>query len=81
MNEITDQLNRHWTNIYYHLHYTHQEKITHQAIRIMQHIEKNQHATVGFIAKKLSVSHNTASEHIKRLIQKGYIEKIRQTDG
>ncbi|MBO8155704.1 MAG: MarR family transcriptional regulator [Bacillaceae bacterium] len=73
-----EQLNEHWTDIYYCLHYKHKEKITHQAVRIMQHIKKNQDVTVGLIAKKLSVSHNTASEHIKRLIKKGYVKKIRK---
>ncbi len=34
------KLNQQWTDIYYVLHYKHKDNISHQAIRLMQHIEK-----------------------------------------
>ncbi|GGE29976.1 MarR family transcriptional regulator [Pullulanibacillus camelliae] len=74
-----EQLNQLWTDIYYHLRYTHHEKITHQSIRIMQVIEKENEVGIKVIAKAIQVSHNTASEHIKRLIEKGYVFKSRST--
>ncbi|MBT2254590.1 MarR family winged helix-turn-helix transcriptional regulator [Priestia megaterium] len=71
------ELNSYWTSIYYHLHYTHQEKITHQTIRLLQHIDKSSSVGIKEIADYLHVSHNTASEHVKRNIDKGYVYKNR----
>jgi MarR family transcriptional regulator, organic hydroperoxide resistance regulator len=72
-----EKLNSYWTSIYYHLHYTHQEKITHQTIRLLQHIDKSSSVGIKEIADYLHVSHNTASEHVKRNIDKGYVYKNR----
>ncbi|MED4212504.1 MarR family winged helix-turn-helix transcriptional regulator [Priestia megaterium] len=72
-----EELNSYWTSIYYHLHYTHQEKITHQTIRLLQHIDKSSLVGIKEIADYLHVSHNTASEHVKRNIDKGYVYKNR----
>ena len=71
-----EELNSYWTSIYYHLHYTHQEKITHQTIRLLQHIDKSSSVGIKEIADYLHVSHNTASEHVKRRIEKGYVYKL-----
>jgi MarR family transcriptional regulator, organic hydroperoxide resistance regulator len=72
-------LNTYWTDIYYHLHFPHKEKITHQIIRILQHIEKNNGIGIGEVATYLNVSHNTASENVKRIIKKGYLQKHRDS--
>jgi len=72
-----EELNSYWTSIYYHLHYTHQEKITHQTIRLLQHIDKSSSVGIKEIADYLHVSHNTASEHVKRNIDKRYVYKNR----
>ncbi|MGG0462185.1 MarR family winged helix-turn-helix transcriptional regulator [Priestia aryabhattai] len=72
-----EELNSYWTSIYYHLHYTHQEKITHQTIRLLQHIDKSSAVGIREIADYLTISHNTASEHVKRSIEKGYVYKNR----
>ncbi|UFT98336.1 MarR family winged helix-turn-helix transcriptional regulator [Radiobacillus kanasensis] len=72
-------LNQYWTDIYYHLHYQHEEKLTHQAIRIMQHVEKNKAIGINELAEQMNVSQNTASEHIKRLIKKEYVSKERDS--
>ncbi|MED3882067.1 MarR family winged helix-turn-helix transcriptional regulator [Priestia megaterium] len=72
-----EELNSYWTSIYYHLHYTHQEKITHQTIRLLQHIDKSSSVGIREIADYLTISHNTASEHVKRSIEKGYVYKNR----
>ncbi|MFC4410478.1 MarR family winged helix-turn-helix transcriptional regulator [Chungangia koreensis] len=70
-------INEYWTDIYYHLHYEHDEKITHQAVRILQHIEKSSSVGIREISDFLHVSQNTASEHVKRLIDKKFLEKKR----
>ncbi|BDG78612.1 MarR family transcriptional regulator [Bacillus subtilis] len=75
--DFINKLNQQWTDIYYSLHYKQKDNISHQAIRLMQHIEKQGEATIGALAEYLSVSHNTASEHTKRLIQKGLAAKRR----
>jgi MarR family transcriptional regulator, organic hydroperoxide resistance regulator len=71
------QLNQLWTDVYYQLRYNHQEKITHQAIRILQVIQKENLVGIKEIANAIQVSHNTASEHIKRLLEKNYLFKTR----
>jgi DNA-binding MarR family transcriptional regulator len=70
-------INENWTDIYHHLHYVHHENISHQAIRVLQCIEKKSETTIGDLAAYLQVSHNTASEHIKRLIAKELVSKQR----
>lgn len=70
-------LNQYWTDIYFHLHYLHREKISHQVVRILQLVDKKSGVGVNEIASYLQVSHNTASEHVKRTIDKGYLVKVR----
>lgn len=77
MSSEAAQINKYWTDIYYFLHYSHEEKITHQSIRILQHVEKQNEVGINEIAAYIKVSPNTASEHVKRLIQKGYLQKLR----
>ncbi|SFA42434.1 transcriptional regulator, MarR family [Parageobacillus thermantarcticus] len=79
IDDIIELINEQWTDIYYLLHYVHEDNITHQAVRLLQYIEKNKEATIGDLAKHLAVSHNTASEHIKRLIKKGLVTKRRSS--
>ena len=70
-----NQLNLYWTDIYFYLHYPHVDKITHQAVRILQLIDKQPNTGINEVAMVLQISHNTASEHVKRLIEKKYIIK------
>jgi DNA-binding MarR family transcriptional regulator len=72
-----NNINQHWESIYYHLRYEYEENLSHQAIRILQIVSREKDITIGKVATELSLSHNTASEHIKRLIQKGFIIKER----
>ncbi|WP_018930447.1 MarR family winged helix-turn-helix transcriptional regulator [Gracilibacillus lacisalsi] len=72
-------LNQYWTDIYFYLHYPHKEKISHQVVRILQLIDKRKEIGVGEVASHLNVSHNTASEHVKRMIAKKYLKKERAT--
>ncbi|NIA58903.1 MarR family transcriptional regulator [Bacillus pacificus] len=70
-------INQHWESIYYHLRYEYEDNLSHQAIRILQIISHEKDITIGKVATELTLSHNTVSEHVKRLIQKGYIMKER----
>ncbi|PQZ59420.1 MULTISPECIES: MarR family winged helix-turn-helix transcriptional regulator [Bacillus] len=70
-------INPHWETIYYHLRYEYEDNLSHQAIRILQIISREKDITIGKVASELGLSHNTASEHVKRLIQKGFIIKER----
>ena len=78
MNDIK-YLNQLWTDIYYQLRYIHPEKITHQSVRIMQAIQKEEEVGIKEVAEVIKVSHNTASEHVKRLIEKKYVFKTRSS--
>ncbi|TYS57509.1 winged helix-turn-helix transcriptional regulator [Sutcliffiella horikoshii] len=71
------ELNKYWTDIYFHLHYPHKEKITHQVIRILQLVEKKPNSGINEVACYLDVSHNTASENVKRIIERKYLMKER----
>jgi DNA-binding MarR family transcriptional regulator len=77
---LSTKINQCWTDIYYHLHYQHEEPVTHQAVRLLQHLDVDGQATVGKLSRFLRVSHNTASEHVKRLIEKGWVEKKRSIE-
>lgn len=70
-------LNQYWTDIYFYLHYPHKDKISHQVIRILQFVEKKENVGVTDIASYLQINHNTASEHVKRMIDKDYLIKKR----
>ncbi|MEB9627224.1 MULTISPECIES: MarR family winged helix-turn-helix transcriptional regulator [Bacillus cereus group] len=72
---ITKKINKAWTDIYYSLHYDYKEVLTHQNIRFLQTINKNDNVTIQFLSKMINISHNTASEHVQRLEKKGYIKK------
>jgi MarR family transcriptional regulator, organic hydroperoxide resistance regulator len=77
MNSKVSLLNQYWTDIYFHLHYPHKEKISHQVIRILQLVDKQKEIGVNEVASYIQVSHNTASEHVKRAIEKKYLIKER----
>lgn len=70
-------INQNWETIYYHLRYEYKDNLSHQAIRILQIISRETETTIGKVASELDLSHNTASEHVKRLIQKGFVIKER----
>ncbi|MCL1699632.1 SMC-Scp complex subunit ScpB [Lysinibacillus sp. Bpr_S20] len=70
-------LNNYFTSIYYQLHPTHEVAISHQSVRILQMIQKEDDVTVRDIAELLNISQNTASEHIKKLERSGWVKKER----
>ncbi|MBM7646855.1 DNA-binding MarR family transcriptional regulator [Scopulibacillus daqui] len=71
------ELNRVWSQIYFYLRYDYNEDITHRGVRILQQVKNGEYVTIKEISEKLQISHNTASEHVSRLIKKGYIQKER----
>ncbi|MFF2176417.1 MarR family winged helix-turn-helix transcriptional regulator [Lysinibacillus sp. NPDC058147] len=73
-------INNYFTSIYYHLHTTHEESISHQSVRILQMIQKEDEVTVRNVAELLHISQNTASEHIKKLERNGWVKKERAID-
>ena len=77
MKDKASLLNQYWTDIYFYLHYPHKDKISHQVIRILQIVEKKENVGVIDIASNLQINHNTASEHVKRMIDKDFLIKKR----
>lgn len=71
------KINDYFTTIYYYLHPENQGKISHQSVRILQYIQKEKDVTVQDVAKTFQISHNTASEHIKKLERNGWVTKHR----
>jgi MarR family transcriptional regulator, organic hydroperoxide resistance regulator len=71
------ELNTYFTDIYYYLHPKHEQTISHQSVRILQIIQKEEAVTVRFVSDALGISHNTASEHVKKLVSNGWIIKER----
>jgi len=79
MNSKVNLLNEYWTDIYFHMHYQHKEQISHQVVRILQLVEKQDGIGVKEIASFLDISQNTASEHVKRMCEKNYLIKLRDS--
>ncbi|MDM5200797.1 MarR family transcriptional regulator [Fictibacillus enclensis] len=73
-------LNECWTDLYYFLHYRHEEKLTHQNVRCMQAVKKKTKASVADLAEVLGVTRHSASEHVQRLVEKGYLQKERSPE-
>ncbi|MGX4608045.1 MarR family winged helix-turn-helix transcriptional regulator [Priestia sp. JNUCC 25] len=74
-----NDINEAWTDLYYYLHYHHEDSLTHQNIRCMQTVKKNDKVTVQYLSEVLNIRHHTTSEHVKRLIQKGFLQKRRSS--
>lgn len=77
---MIEHLNRYFTDIYFNLHPTQEEVISHQSIRILQMVQKKQYVMIRDIAEYLSISHNTASEHVKKLVGNGWMSKERSDE-
>jgi DNA-binding MarR family transcriptional regulator len=71
------EINKYFTDIYFNLHPSHEEAISHQSVRILQMVQKKQYVMIGDIAERLCISHNTASEHVKKLVSNGWLYKER----
>jgi len=52
-----------------------QRNLSHQSVRILQQIQFATNPTIKEIAEAFRLSHNTMSEHVKKLEKLGYIEK------
>lgn len=77
---MVQRINNYFTDIYFNLHPAQEEVISHQSIRILQMIQKRQFVMIRDIADRLSISHNTASEHVKKLVGNGWVYKERSNE-
>lgn len=77
---VIQDINKYFTDIYFNLHPTQEEVISHQSVRILQMVQKQQYVVIRDIAEQLSVSHNTASEHVKKLVSNGWLYKERSDE-
>lgn len=57
-----------------------QRNLFHQSVRILQQIQFATNPTIKQIAEAFRLSHNTTSEHVKKLEGLGYIEKKRNPE-
>ncbi|GIN37223.1 MarR family transcriptional regulator [Heyndrickxia sp. FSL K6-6286] len=74
---MIQDLNNYFTDIYFNLHPVQEENISHQSIRILQMVQKKKNMMIRDIAIELMISHNTASEHVKKLVRNGWLYKER----
>jgi MarR family transcriptional regulator, organic hydroperoxide resistance regulator len=74
---MIEKINTYFTDIYFNLHPEHEEAISHQSVRILQIVQKKELVAIRDIAEHLSISHNTASEHVKKLVRNGWLSKAR----
>jgi MarR family transcriptional regulator, organic hydroperoxide resistance regulator len=77
--QIAAELAEDFTQLYYYCHSPYKEEIGHRALRALQYIAMNAQSTVQDIATYLGVAHNTASELIRRLVERGVVRKHRST--
>lgn len=77
---MIEHINRYFSDIYFNLHPTQEEVISHQSVRILQMVQKKKFVVIRDIAEHLSISHNTASEHVKKLVGNGWLYKERSDE-
>ncbi|MFJ5714287.1 MarR family winged helix-turn-helix transcriptional regulator [Neobacillus sp. NPDC093127] len=77
---MIQNINKYFSDIYFNLHPTQEEVISHQSLRILQTVQKKQYVMIRDIAEQLSISHNTASEHVKKLVGNGWLYKERSEE-
>jgi DNA-binding MarR family transcriptional regulator len=71
-------LARDYAAVYRHCHPAYSMNLGHQAVRALQLVAEAP-MTVGDLAAALAVAPNTASELVRRLVQRGLVEKQRST--
>jgi MarR family transcriptional regulator, organic hydroperoxide resistance regulator len=77
---MIQDINKYFTDIYFNLHPAQEEAISHQSVRILQIVQKKRYIMIRDIAEQLSISHNTASEHVKKLVSNGWLYKERSEE-
>jgi DNA-binding MarR family transcriptional regulator len=77
---LSEKLSATFAEIYYHCHPIFSINLSHQSVRALQFIYLNQEVTVQEVANHIGTAHNTASEILKRLNQRGFIEKVRKQE-
>jgi MarR family transcriptional regulator, organic hydroperoxide resistance regulator len=73
-------ISAHYAAAYYHCHPRYTESLSHQAVRALHFVAMEEPATVGSVAKHLGVAPNTASEVVRRLLDKGLLRRQRHED-
>jgi DNA-binding MarR family transcriptional regulator len=77
--QVAAELAEDFTQLYYYCHLPYKEEMGHRALRALQYIAMNEQPTVQEVSKYLGVAHNTTSELIRRLVERGAVRKQRST--
>lgn len=75
--ERAESISQIFSEIYYRCHPSFTISLTHQAVRALQYLGMNSQNTVSDVAQYLNCAHNTASEVLRRLGEKGLILRQR----
>lgn len=78
--ELSQKISLLFSQIYFHGHPSFDIELSHQAVRGLQYVQMVGPATIQQLADHLGCAQNTASEIIRRLRQKGLVEKQRRSD-
>ena len=76
--EAGESLSHHFAAIYHYCHPCYTSSLSHQAVRTLQLVHYQPHTTISAIATHLACAHNTASEIVHRLAEKGLLSKERK---
>jgi DNA-binding MarR family transcriptional regulator len=71
------QLAQEFARVYYFCHPAFSVDLTHQAVRALQFVHENPGGTVQAVAQHLGCAQNTGSEILRRLTDRGFIDKQR----
>lgn len=75
--ERAEAISQLFSEIYYRCHPEFTVSLTHQAVRALQFLGMNTQNTVSDVAQYLNCAHNTASEVLRRLSEKGLVLRQR----
>ncbi|MDQ0188532.1 winged helix-turn-helix transcriptional regulator [Alicyclobacillus cycloheptanicus] len=78
--ESAKKISRMFSEVYFYCHPAFDIELSHQAVRALQYIQMTGSTNVQNIAYHLACAQNTASEIVRRLRQKGLVEKRRKPD-
>lgn len=77
---MIQQVNDYFSDIYFNLHPVQKINLSHQHVRILQIIHKREYVMIRDVATHLSISHNTASDHVKKMVDNGWLVKERSVE-
>jgi MarR family transcriptional regulator, organic hydroperoxide resistance regulator len=80
MSALASEISTLYSSIYYHCHPKFTVNLSHQSIRALQFIHFEGTSNVNNVAVHLQCAPNTASEIVRRLVDKGFLQRQRRKE-